>query len=131
MSIRGFSSVGAALGCAAGAAVPVAGGRCVAGSGSGLGDATGESAHTAGATAKNAPRSIVFFTTSSSLARDSFRVRFLPRAHLDAGGVEQPFVVPLAQLLARFGRELREERRVHVVDLQVFRLLRRRDLVGA
>src|SRR5262245_50282005 len=57
-------------------------------------------------------------------------VGLFPRAHLAACFIEESLVVPLAQLLARFGRELREEGLVHVVDLQVFGLLGWRDLVG-
>src|SRR5512134_3485972 len=61
----------------------------------------------------------------------SSRVRRLPGPHPLTGAIEQPLVVALADPLARFRRQLREERRVHVVDLEVARLVLGRDLVRA
>src|SRR6185295_4058875 len=57
-----------------------------------------------------------FVLTITSLPK-SARMGHLPRPHPASPLVEQPLVVALAQLLARLGRELREKRRVHVVDL--------------
>ena len=90
------------------------------------------------------PVSLVLFTASSSsscrLPRRrrvcpvhgrSLHAGLLPRPHFHPRRVEEPLVVARTQLLARLGRQLREERRVHVVDLQVLRLLGRRHLVRA
>src|SRR5262245_41841338 len=52
-------------------------------------------------------------------------VCLFPRPHLASRVVEKAFVVALAQLPARLGRELREERGVLRVDLEIG-LLRRR-----
>src|SRR5262247_3766362 len=82
--------------------------------------ADGAAASSNAASAPPAPRwpaGFVFFTFSSSLG-----VRLLPGPHLAARLVEEPLVVPLPHLPARLRRQLREERRVHVVDLQVLRL---------
>src|SRR4051812_9295452 len=73
------------------------------------------------------PRQVRESVASRSLL---FRVYPFPGPDALPGGIEQAFVVALAQLLARRASQLREERRVLVVDLEVFRLVGRRDLVG-
>src|SRR4030095_245949 len=121
MSRRAPASAGAA-------AWAVAGEGLGAGSGPVTVSAPASAASARSATAA-APGSI--FVIASSFSPPLTDVRLLPRPHLAARVVEQPLVVALAQLLAGLGRELREQRCVHVVDLQVLRLLGGSHLVGA
>src|SRR6476661_5331323 len=75
------------------------------------------------------PSSLVLRPSSFVLL--SVHVRRFPRAHTLTRLVEEPLVVADSKLPAGFGRELRKQRRIHVVDLEILRLLGRRDLVAA
>src|SRR5262245_14617714 len=136
MSTRGFSSAAGAVACVA------AGDALGLGVGSGTAGSVSDSARAKGATATRSDaasspawhplRRRLWFVviTASSFCRSSACICLLPGPDLAACLVEQTLVVALPHLLARLRRELREERRVHVVDLQVPRLLGGSDLVG-
>src|SRR5262245_23645154 len=139
MSRRGLASAVAPGSCVA--AADDAGAGPASGAGPGAGAASGEPARaspgaaassSAAAACRQAARTpatapCVFLTIASL----SPRVRLLPVPHLAAGLVEEALVVALAHPLAGLRSQPREQRCIHVVDLQVLGLLGGRDFVGA
>src|SRR5215470_4820897 len=132
MSSRGLASAGAA-----GAWAVAAGEGEGDGVGSGPGRASSDPARAEGLApsasaaassqpSPGRPANVCFMVITASSLSTSLRlpdIRLLPRPHAAPGLVEEALVVALPHLLAGLRRQPREERRIHVVDLQVLRLL--------